>query len=61
LAVTDWSLRRWRLWILALMAATPSVQSKNIDSLSALATKVYLFVANVNLFAMMLDFPDKST
>ena len=24
LAVTDWRLRRWRLWFLALMTATPS-------------------------------------
>ena len=23
LAVTDWRLRRWRLWFLALMTATP--------------------------------------
>ena len=23
LAVTDWRLRRWRLWLLALMTATP--------------------------------------
>jgi len=25
LAVTDWRLRRWRLWFLALMTATRSI------------------------------------
>jgi len=25
LAVTDWRLRRWRLWFLALMTATPTM------------------------------------
>jgi len=25
LAVTDWRLRRWRLWFLALMTATPAL------------------------------------
>jgi len=31
LAVTDWRLRRWRLWILALMTATRKSQSQNIS------------------------------
>ena len=29
LAVTNWRLRRWRLWFLALMTATPYYNTKN--------------------------------
>jgi len=28
LAVTDWRLRRWRFWFLALMTATPPFAKK---------------------------------
>jgi len=28
LAVTDWRLQRWRLWFLALMTATQTIQYK---------------------------------
>jgi len=35
LAVTEWRLRRWRLWFLALMTATRKLRHKNrvVDNL----------------------------
>ena len=30
MAVTDWRFRRWRLWFLALMTATPKLQPKRL-------------------------------
>jgi len=31
LAVTDWRLRRWRLWFLALLIATPILKGRKKD------------------------------
>jgi len=44
LAVTDWRLRRWRLWFLALMTATPmevQIQTHNPEQKSSVAASAF--------------------
>jgi len=60
LAVTDWRLRRWRLWFLALMTATRKINKCHPEP------KNFLYISNMShyfqlsLFKSIFGFKVKS-
>jgi len=53
LAVTDWRLRRWRLWFLALITATLSGNSLPISGVKVKKNKIQAWTVGCKMAQLM--------